>query len=294
MPNKQSPRTTSPASNAAANTEIVELLDPYLVRMSSLPNRDPDAYTSASYYELQESVLHEGGNVQPGKVRVVRFVDSEKLDQHYYEVVYGDRRLHACQHHNLLFRALVVEEMSDEAALAERVAENHARADFSALESGRIYLYALKNRHAKSQKELALMYGKNEGDVSKALALAGLPEEVIAAFDAPSDLQYRYAKRLKDAVDRDLVAVLEAAGELKREVGRKPPSEIVDRLAPQKPKGIGPSNSLGNRPLLCNGVDVGQIARLPSGGVSINVTMKLDAVASSRDGLNNALESVHG
>lgn len=279
---EKSLKNSSSAPEAASAEDCVRLLDPHSVRMSSLPNRDPDAYTSASYLQLQASVLHKGGNVQPAKVRVVRFVDGNELGQPFHEVVYGNRRLHACQHHNLLFRALVVEEMDDQTALAERVAENHARADFSALEFGRICRYALRNGHADSQKQLATLYGKDESNVSKAVMIAGLPEEVIAAFNAPSDLQYRFAKRLNDAVDRDLAAVLEAVSELKREVGKKLPSEIWARLAPQKPREIGPSNSPGSRPLLCNGVDLGRIAQLPSGGVHINVTMKLDAQVRSR------------
>jgi ParB family chromosome partitioning protein len=155
--------------------------------------------------------------------------------------------------------------------LLERVAENTGRQDFTALELGRICVHALESRLFATQRQLATALGRDTSDISKAIALASLPTAVIAAFGCPSDLQYRHAKPLRDAVARDLSAVLAAAQEISEELGPRPPGKVLARLTRDATNAIGPSNSSSTIPLVWQETTFGELQVGAGGHVTIKI-----------------------
>jgi ParB/RepB/Spo0J family partition protein len=235
-------------------------LDPNTVRLPSRPNRDESSFTSASYYELLESIRRAGGNIEPIKV-VLRKPPSGEGDA-YLEEVFGERRLHACREARLPVLAMVVDELDNQNAVVEQIAENSARDDFSPFELGRICLDALSN-FGGSQKQMCARIGKGESEVSKAMALARLPVEIIRAFESTADLQYRHSKPLHDALAANRQAVIAEAVALTLESGPRSAAMVVARLtgAAVTPAGgpIGPSNTGLGRALRVNRRAIGRI-----------------------------------
>ena len=268
------PHSAPPPSPAAMEV----FLDPSTIRESAAPNRDASAYADAAFEQLKTNIQSAGRNISAIKVRRVKRVRGRALAHVLYEVVYGHRRLRACQELGLQVLAVIENEMDDRAALLERVAENTGRQDFTALELGRICVHALKAELFATQRQLASALGRDTGDISKAIALASLPPAVIAAFDCPSDLQYRHAKPLRDAYDRDPSAVMAAAQELFEEIGPKPPGKVLACLTREATNAIGPSNSAPTIPLVWQGTTFGEYQIGAGGHVTIKI---LDQVSSS-------------
>jgi ParB/RepB/Spo0J family partition protein len=132
-----------------------------------------------------------GGNTVPVLVRL--------LPDNSHELVYGHRRLMACQLAGLKVNALVSRSLSDEQAVRTMAQENTARHDLSPLEKGRWYAQLREEQVYKTDGALSRALGVDKGDVSNALALARLDPVIIDAFSSPHDLQYRFAKGLTDA-----------------------------------------------------------------------------------------------
>jgi ParB/RepB/Spo0J family partition protein len=235
-------------------------LDPNTVRPPSRPNRDESSFSSDTYYELLESIRRAGGNVEPIKVILRRPPPGEGAP--YYEAVFGERRRRACCEARVLVLAIVVDELDNQKAVVEQIAENSARDDFTPFELGRICLDALSS-FGGSQKQMCARIGKGESEISKAMRLARLPSELILAFESTADLQYRHSKPLHDALAANRQAVIAEAVALALESGPRSAAKVVARLtgAAVTPAGgpIGPSNSSPGRTLRVNRRAVGRI-----------------------------------
>jgi len=262
-------------------TESIVLLWPDSVREADVPNRDSASFENSEYYELQHSIRLTKGNLQPIKVRRIDRNDAEVADHAgvEYEIVYGHRRLHACKKLGIQVRAVVVEGLTDADLLRQRIGENSGREDFRPLELGRIFKHALDRGLYSNQKSLASETGRDEGDISRALALAELPIEVINAFSSLADLQYRHSKPLSDAVKRNRVKVIAIAVQIFTEGGKRTPAEVISRLAKAEKTPIGRSNFSYKRRLELGGKAYGEMLSTSSGRVTIELRQTLDAAA---------------
>lgn len=102
-----------------------------------------------------------------------------------------------------------------------------------------MYARALDQGLYPSNRKLAESIGRDLGDVGKALSLARLPEAVIKAFASPLDLQYRWAKPLCDAQQRDPEGLIARAKSLSGKSADLSPRQIFELLSGQ---GVGPSD----------------------------------------------------
>jgi ParB family transcriptional regulator, chromosome partitioning protein len=202
------------------------LIDPRLIVRSRWANRDPRHFASPEFADLKAEISSAGGNVQPVKVRPASAGDD---GQSRYELVYGHRRHEACAQLGLPVLALV-ENLGDAALFAEMDRENRSRKDLSAWEQGVMYQRALQEGLFPSNRKLAEAVGADLSNVGKALALASLPEELVSAFSSPLDLQYRWAKPLRDAWDADAQAVRRRAQELAAVSPKPSAKDVFDRL----------------------------------------------------------------
>jgi ParB family chromosome partitioning protein len=202
----------------------VRLINPQSIVPSKWANRIDDSFDSAEFAQLREEIAQSEGNVQPIKLRPL------KDDPERYEIVFGHRRHRACLELGLPVLAFV-EDVSDQELFKEMERENRKREDLSPWEQGRMYRRALSEELFSSLGELSKELGIDKGNLSKALKLADLPEDIVNAFPSPLDLQFRWAKLLNDALQSDPEGVLARAKELIEDTGtRRTSKEVLDSL----------------------------------------------------------------
>lgn len=221
------------------------LLEPAEIRHSRFANRDSRSFSTPAFEELKGEVASAGGNVQPIKVRPV--TDGG------YEVVFGHRRLEACKQLGMRVLAMV-DSIDDQTLFIEMDRENRGRKDLSPWEQGVMYRRALSEGLFPSNRKLADAVGADLSAMGKALALADLPQEVIDAFPTPFEIQFRWSKPLKDALDADLNAVLSRAKSIKSAGSLMSAGDVFNRLVSPEQKGVEPFHppspleiSLGNK-----------------------------------------------
>ncbi|NML18137.1 ParB/RepB/Spo0J family partition protein [Azohydromonas caseinilytica] len=201
------------------------VLDARIIRASRWANRHEASFTGKAYDELKAEIKDAGGNVQPIMVRPVA---GAKEGGAAYEVVFGHRRHRACLELGLPVQA-VVKDVGDRELFGFMERENRVRRNLSAYEQGAMYRRALDEGLFPSLRQLATHVGRDHGDISKAMRIASLPQEVVNAFASPNDIQFRWASVLAEAVERDRDAVLRVAADpLLKEL---PPRRIFEALA---------------------------------------------------------------
>ncbi len=229
-------------------------LDPATVRVSAWANRHADNWHDAAFAALKADIAAAGGNVQPIKVRPIKPGTAPAAAQGRgvgpsnppaantavpaaavsaaparFEIVFGHRRHRACLELGLPVLALV-EDMAEHQLFEQMERENRARADLSAWEQGTMYARALDQGLYPSNRQLAQAIGRDLGDVGKALSLARLPVAVVMAFASPLDLQYRWAKPLADAQQRDPDGLVARAHSLKAQASQRSAKQTFDAL----------------------------------------------------------------
>ena len=215
-------------------------LDPRVVGVSAWANRHEDNYQDEDFAALKLDIAAAGGNVQAIKVRPVTQsapgVGPSNPGGHgaagqspLYEIIFGHRRHRACLDLGLPVLALV-EDLPEQQLFVEMERENRARKDLSAWEQGMMYARALDQGLYPSNRQLAAAIGRDLGDVGKALSLARLPLAVVQAFRSPLDLQYRWAKPLGDAQQRDPDGLVRRARALHPQAAQRTPRQIFEAL----------------------------------------------------------------
>ena len=201
--------------------------------LSPMANRSACREDDPKFVEFKRSLLVTGGNVTPVLAR--RLVpDPLHPDVVVLELFSGHRCLAACASLDLLVNVLVVDNVSDLDALRHMSLQNVGRQALAALDAGRSFRRMLDDGWFTNQAELSRHMGVAEADVSTALQLAKLPEEVIGAFGSEDAVQHRHAKLLRDALKKNKEAVLAAATKLKKRqaklVEKIPPKEVLSIL----------------------------------------------------------------
>ena len=182
---------------------VTRLIDTKVIVDSRYANRDQRSFSDASFQELKAEIESAGGNVQAIKVR-------PQKEGGKFEIVFGHRRHRACLELGIPVLSMI-ENLDDKALFVEMDRENRNRKDLSAWEQGVMYKKALEEGLFPSLSKLCETSGCHKGNASTAISLAELPAEVVAAFPSPNDLQFRWAKPLKDACAKDLKATLAVA-----------------------------------------------------------------------------------
>ncbi len=208
----------------------VRLIDADVIVESKWANRTNESFVTADFLKLKDEIAQSGGNVQPIKVRPLQGNAGR------YEIIFGYRRHRACLELGLPVLALV-EQIDDKELFKEMDRENRDRIDLSPWEQGRMYQKSLKEGLFASLGELSREIGIDKGNLSKALRLAELPQEIVDAFPSPLDLQFRWAKLLNDAVQQEPAKVLERAKRLSEDKTSKlTAKEVLNNLLGLKSK----------------------------------------------------------
>ena len=123
--------------------------------------------------ELAESIRTDGV-LQPVVVR-------RKAGR--YELIMGERRLHAARLAGVPTIPVVIRDVRDADALRLAIVENIQRENLNAIEEGQAYR-RLISEFSMSQSDLAAMVGKDRSSVANTLRLLNLPEEVQRLVEA--------------------------------------------------------------------------------------------------------------
>ena len=216
---------------AFEGASLVRALDPRSVRRSAWANRAEAEFSTQEFQLLKDEIASAGGNVQPIMVRAIPGA-AEVFDGQTpcHEIVFGHRRHQACLALGLAVNAVVVADMDDKALFEAMDRENRSRKNLSAWEQGRMYDEAIKKGLYPSLRRLSESLGVNLSDASRAVQLAKLPKELVAAFATPLDLQVRWAKPLADALQRDPDGVLSRARAVAAQPGQRTAAGVFDRL----------------------------------------------------------------
>jgi len=186
-------------------------LDPSTVKASKWANRHEASFLTAEFQELKAEIAAAGGNVQPIKVRPVQVLNrSTPSTDATYELIFGHRRHRACLDLGIPVLA-AIEEASDVSLFEQMERENRGRKNLSAWEQGTMYRKALDEGLYSSLRRLAESLGVDISLVSKSVSLARLPETIVAAFQTPLDIQFRWAAPLAEAMKKDPDGTLERA-----------------------------------------------------------------------------------
>ncbi|RCW66274.1 ParB/RepB/Spo0J family partition protein [Pseudorhodoferax soli] len=189
---------------------VVRALDPRRIKPSRYANRHEDAFADKEFIELRNEISAAGTNVQPICVRPVSPDSGAGFD---FEIVFGHRRHRACLDLGLLVQALIVE-LTDVKLFEAMERENRGRKNLSAWEQGMMYRQALDLGLYPSQRKMSEALGVDLALISKGVALARLPEAVVAAFGSPLNVQFRWAQPLSEALQRDPDGLVARAKEI--------------------------------------------------------------------------------
>jgi ParB family chromosome partitioning protein len=213
------------------------LLDPARVRIWSGNARIYNHLTEDNCRDLIDSILAEGGQKVPA---VVRRVEGDA--DHDYEVIAGTRRhfavswLRQNSYPDVAFVAQVAV-LDDEAAFRLADLENRARKDVSDLERARNYAEALAHHYNGQLTRMAERLRLSKGWLSKMIKVAGIDDEVLAAFASLSDVQLKPAYALAQALDVEgsarairAVAPVIAAEQAELRANGEPPYPFADVL----------------------------------------------------------------
>lgn len=220
----------------------VRRLDPRLVRSSVWANRHAASFEGPDFAALKEEIAAANGNVQPIKVRPVAAASGASAPDEgvgrsnppagiepVYEIVFGHRRHRACLELGIPVLAMV-EQVNEQDLFVAMERENRSRKDLSAWEQGMMYARALDAGLYASNRQLAGAIGRDLGDVGKALSLARLPKAVVDAFSSPLDLQFRWAKLLNDAQQKDPDGLMARAKALAARAEPLSAKQVLERL----------------------------------------------------------------
>lgn len=228
----------------------VRPLDPSLVDPGPYANRLEDSFQSDAFAAFKKEIESAGRNVQAIKVRPLPGTVPQR-----YEIVYGHRRHRACLELGFPVWA-AIESMDDATSFTEMERENRQRANLSPYEQGRMYVRGLAL--FQSMRKLSEHIHRDVSDISKAVALASLPAEIVAAFPSPNDLQFRWAKPLADSHARNPAALKELAASVSQ---RRASGESMTPLAVfALLTGLKEASRSGARQLLLGGQVIGTVS----------------------------------
>jgi ParB family chromosome partitioning protein len=242
--------------------------------------RDVPRLTAENCRSLIDSIAREDGNRIPVLVRL-----NPPGSERPYELLVGSRRRFAIEWLNnngrpeIRLNAAIVE-LSDEEAFRLADIENREREDITELDRARSYQNAVDRFYAGVQSRMAEALSLSNSQLSRLLALAQMPDEVVAAFATREELRVRHSEvlmpilRRPEPRERVIAAAKQICGEQYRLAaeGKRliPAATVLLRL---KQAGHAGTRKAGQERAIMLGADkVGSVRRGRS-GLSVELTV---------------------
>lgn len=159
--------------------------------------RDQDRIDRTELETLKTSIVAQGQLI-PALARPSK----NEAGEHTHEIIYGSRRLKACQELNLPIK-IIEADMPDEDALFFMDAENASREDLSIYEKATIYNRWLQENLFESADELSKKLGLSKRWVNKLLSLLKIPKFIVDALPNLKDLTKSKAEKLFSLYSRN-------------------------------------------------------------------------------------------
>ena len=167
-------------ASPAAPIDMEVSLDPKLIRHSLWANRGVGSFNDIAFKALKSAIAIAGGNSVAIVVR--RTLDSPL--QPRYELACGHRRHQACLELGIPVKT-VVRNLTDHQLTELMYHENHARKALRPIELGNMVKLWIDQGLYPSLQRAATAIGRDVGDLSKAVAIAKLPPEILSALRDP-------------------------------------------------------------------------------------------------------------
>ncbi|WP_299031961.1 ParB/RepB/Spo0J family partition protein [uncultured Sulfitobacter sp.] len=180
-------------------------VDPSECRMWERHNRDYELLNEENCRDLIDGIRAQGRQEFPA---IVRPIDDP---EYKYEVICGARRHFAVSwlraNNYTQFKYLIeAREMTDEEAFRLADIENREREDISDYERAIDYADAIARYYGGKQKAMAERLEVSQPWLSRYLALASLPDQIVGAFPSIRDIKERHARDLKPLLARPATA----------------------------------------------------------------------------------------
>ncbi|WP_315524457.1 ParB/RepB/Spo0J family partition protein [Pseudoramibacter alactolyticus] len=162
------------------------------------PNQPRKTFKDESLTELAESI-RTFGVIQPIQVR--------KVDNEFYELVSGERRLRASKLAGIQEIPAMEVTISDKDSAVIAIIENVQREDLSFFEEAESYRQLIKY-YDMTQEQVAALIGKSQSFVANKIRLLKLDDRVIQAVKT-NQLSERHARALlkipDEAIQREVI-----------------------------------------------------------------------------------------
>ena len=135
---------------------------------------------------------------------------------------------------------------------------------------------ALSMKRRGSRKiDWPLLSAGSSSNISRALQIASLPNQLIDAFVDPCEIRFADAAPLTNALAHRTQAVLDEAEAIAKAEVRLPANQVVKRLLAAGEGGIAPCNSPARYDIVVNGQTVGETAFDERGRPQIRISLPL-------------------
>ncbi len=182
--------------------KVLQWVDPADCRMWARHNREYSLLSEENCRDLIDGIRAQGQQEFPAIVRRL------KGETPQYEVICGARRHFAVSwlraNNYPQFKYLIeVRDLTDEEAFRLADIENRERSDISDYERARDYAEAIRLYYGGKQKAMAARLEVSDAWLSRYLALARLPDQVVAAFPTIRDIRELHARTLKPLLAKE-------------------------------------------------------------------------------------------
>jgi ParB family chromosome partitioning protein len=224
---------------AKAQGLLLVRIDPKKIRATKFKNRDDRSLLlhDPTFIKLTKSLAAHGQET-PIRVRPVK--DAIPFE---FEIVAGHRRHAAClaldASTNKGFPVVaVVDAAADETRdlVLKMYRENADREDLSAYETGMMFKHWLDAKVFPTQEAISVATGQSKQNVGRYVALAALPDYVLAAFRDPRRLSLRWSSELAGAAASGAPELEALAEDLAKRNPAPAPDAVFNELVGLVPK----------------------------------------------------------
>ena len=193
----------------------IKLIPINLIRQNTYQPRK--YFNQEALLELSESI-REYGVLQPISIR--------RVDENYFELIAGERRLRASQLAGLTEIPAILVNITDTESAVLALIENLQREDLNYIEEAEGYQNLIKD-HEITQEELAGRIGKKQSTIANKLRILKLSESVKARL-LRENLTERHARALLKIENEELQhKIIDEI--VKRELNVKKTEELIER-----------------------------------------------------------------
>ncbi len=150
------------------STERLFLLEPSSIEITEYANRGARFLETDKFLELKNDIEKNG---QSSAIIVRAKFGHEGV----YELIYGRRRLEACNQLKIPVKTQIIEADDKKLAILQEI-ENLHREDISPFDRGRYYQLLINKGHFNSQVEISDEFGISKAEVSKLFKIHQMPD----------------------------------------------------------------------------------------------------------------------